>query len=101
MDRFLSEKVILGEIVPWGRTTLWRKVRAGEFPPPRALSEHRKAWLQSEVADWISTRPVANAYRSTEGSAIFGGPRAIGGIEAEIEAHNQACIDASRSGDSE
>ena len=29
------------------------------------------------------------------------GPRAVGWIEAEIEAHNQACIEASRSGDSE
>ena len=29
------------------------------------------------------------------------GPRAVGWIEAEIEAFNQACIDASRSGDSE
>ena len=29
------------------------------------------------------------------------GPRAVGWIEAEIEAHNQACIKASRSGHSE
>ncbi len=29
------------------------------------------------------------------------GPRAVGWIEAEIEAHNQACIDASRPDDSE
>ena len=29
------------------------------------------------------------------------GPRSVGWIEAEIEAHNQACINASRSGDSE
>ena len=29
------------------------------------------------------------------------GPRAVGWIEAEIEAHNQSCIDASRSEDTE
>ena len=29
------------------------------------------------------------------------GPRAVGWIEAEIDAHNQACIDASRSKDTE
>ena len=29
------------------------------------------------------------------------GPRAVGWIEDEIEAHNQACIEASRPGDSE
>ena len=31
----------------------------------------------------------------------LGGPRAVGWIEAEIEAYNQACIDASRPDDSE
>jgi prophage regulatory protein len=29
------------------------------------------------------------------------GPRAVGWIEAEVEAYNQTCIDTSRSGDSE
>ena len=29
------------------------------------------------------------------------GPRAVGWIESEIEAHNQACIEASRSDSSE
>ncbi len=31
----------------------------------------------------------------------IGGPRAVGWIESEIEAYIQACIEASRSGDSE
>ena len=29
---------------------------------------NRKAWLESEVSDWISSRPVADAYRSIEKS---------------------------------
>lgn len=70
MDRFISERTILDKIVPWGRTTLWRKVVAGEFPAPRAISENRKAWLESELSDWISTRPVANAYQSIEKPAV-------------------------------
>ena len=70
MDRFLSEKEILDGIVPWSRTTLWRKVRAGDFPPPRALSENRKAWLESEVLKWVESRPVADAYKSVEESAL-------------------------------
>ena len=69
MDRLLSEKTILGEIVPWGRTTLWRNVVAGTFPPPRTISENRRAWLESEVSDWINTRPIADAYESIEKSA--------------------------------
>ena len=70
MDRFLSERFILEKIVPWGRTTIWRKVRAGEFPPPRAISENRKAWLESEVLKWVESRPVADAYKSIEESAL-------------------------------
>ena len=38
---------------------------------------------------------------STFPKSIKLGPRAVGWIEAEIEAHNQACIDASRPDDQE
>ena len=62
MDRLLSEKEILNRVIPWGRTTLWRKVREGKFPAPRALSSNRKAWLESEISDWISKCPVAPQY---------------------------------------
>ena len=62
MDRLLSEKESLGRLVPWGRTTLWRKVRDGGFPAPRAVSENRKAWLESEIAEWMAELPVVGAY---------------------------------------
>ena len=62
MDRLLSEKEILAEYVPWGRTTLWRKVRSSDFPAPRSLSSNRKAWLASEIEAWIKSRPVADQY---------------------------------------
>ena len=69
MDNFVSEKDLVKQI-GLSRVTLWRKVRAREFPPPRNISVGRKAWLASEVSDWISTRPVANAYRSIEKAAV-------------------------------
>ena len=69
MERFLSEKELV-EQIGLSRVTLWRKVRAGEFPPPRALSENRKAWLESEVLKWVESRPVADAYKSVEESAL-------------------------------
>ncbi len=65
MERFLSERDLV-EQIGLSRVTLWRKVRAGDFPPPRKISQNRKAWLESEVSDWISARPVADAYRSAE-----------------------------------
>ena len=36
------------------RTTLWRKVKAGEFPAPVRLTTHRVAWREDEVAGWIA-----------------------------------------------
>ncbi len=62
MDRLLSEKEILNRVIPWGRTTLWRKVRAGKFPAPRAIGKNRKAWLESEISGWIAKCPVAPQY---------------------------------------
>ena len=31
-----------------------RMVREGKFPPPFALTENRKGWLESDVDEWIS-----------------------------------------------
>jgi len=42
-----------------GRTTLWRKERAGEFPRRRMIGGGIVGWLESEVEEWIATLPVA------------------------------------------
>ena len=39
------------------RVTIWRKVRAGEFPPPRELSKNAVGWLESEIEVWRESRP--------------------------------------------
>jgi len=39
------------------RTTLWRRVRAGDFPKPVALSSHSTRWKKTEVEDWIEALP--------------------------------------------
>ena len=33
----------------WSRTTLWRRVRAGAFPPPMELGPNSNGWLESWV----------------------------------------------------
>lgn len=68
VEKLLSEKELV-EQIGLSRVTLWRMVRAGEFPPPLALSEMRKGWRESAVSEWIETRPVADAYKSIERSA--------------------------------
>jgi prophage regulatory protein len=39
------------------RTTLWRRVRAGDFPKPIALSRHATRWKSKEVEEWLNALP--------------------------------------------
>jgi hypothetical protein len=43
-------------LVPWSSATLWRKVKAGDFPAPVKLSENVTAWRSSEVLAWLQNR---------------------------------------------
>jgi prophage regulatory protein len=55
-ERLVREKEVLTR-VPLSRTTLWRRVRAGSFPAPRIIGKHSKAWLESQIADWLEAQP--------------------------------------------
>jgi prophage regulatory protein len=57
--RLIREKKVRAK-VPWSRTTLWRKVKSGEFPAPVRLSNGMTAWLEETVDAWIDAR-VAEA----------------------------------------
>jgi predicted DNA-binding transcriptional regulator AlpA len=50
-ERMLDEAQILA-LVPFGRTTLWRKEKDGSFPPSSYISPNRHAWFESDVVDW-------------------------------------------------
>ena len=39
------------------RTTLWRRVRAGTFPPATELGENAIGWPASVIDAWLSNRP--------------------------------------------
>ena len=44
------------------RTSLWRRVRAGDFPCPIRLGapgSRAVGWRASEVAEWVRQRPAA------------------------------------------
>lgn len=41
------------------RTTVWRMVKAGTFPPPVKLSNRAIGWLRSDIEEWVRNRPVA------------------------------------------
>ncbi len=41
------------------RTTIWRLVRAGDFPKPVEISPKRVGFLEDEVVNWIEERRAA------------------------------------------
>ena len=56
MDNILR----VGEVIArtgLSRVSIWRKVRAGEFPAPIELSANSIGWPESEVAQWQASRP--------------------------------------------
>jgi predicted DNA-binding transcriptional regulator AlpA len=38
------------------RTTLWRMVKAGDFPPPLNISKGVKGWRLSTVHEWLNQK---------------------------------------------
>lgn len=55
--KLISAKEVLKLTGYKSRTTLWRRVRAGDFPKPIALSSHSTRWKKNEVEDWIRALP--------------------------------------------
>jgi prophage regulatory protein len=55
---FIRQKQ-LAAIIPFSRTTLWRKVRDGEFPAPERLSLGITAWKVELVRQWIAEHSSA------------------------------------------
>jgi prophage regulatory protein len=39
------------------RVTIWRKIRAGEFPPPIELSANSIGWPADVIREWKASRP--------------------------------------------
>ncbi len=39
------------------RTTIWRHVRAGTFPPPTELGQNSIGWPESLIRSWLANRP--------------------------------------------
>jgi len=38
------------------RSTIYSKVKKGEFPPPVNLGERAVGWLDSEIDSWLESR---------------------------------------------
>jgi len=53
---YVRAKQLLGNILPFGRTTLWRMVQRGQFPAPVRLGPNITAWRAEDVRDWLEQR---------------------------------------------
>lgn len=53
------------ERVPFSRTTIYNKIKLGEFPAPVRLSTRAVGWLEDSVDAWIASRLAANTEAST------------------------------------
>ena len=55
LDRILRFREVCW-MIGLSRTTLWRKVRDGEFPAPVRLGANSIGWRRSAVEGWLSDR---------------------------------------------
>lgn len=57
-NKFLS-KATVDEMSGLSNVTRWRMEKRGEFPKRRQISPNRVAYLESEVLEWMESRPVS------------------------------------------
>ena len=55
--KLLTAKQVLEMTGYRSRTTLWRRVRAGDFPTPIALSANATRWKRAEIEAWLAALP--------------------------------------------
>ena len=58
-DRFISKHEVL-KVSGLSHVTQWRMEKRDEFPKRRQMSPGRVGWLESEILEWMNTRPLAN-----------------------------------------
>jgi len=50
---FVRQSQLIPHIIPFSSSTLWRKVKSGEFPAPVKLSSRVTAWRAEDVRAWM------------------------------------------------
>jgi len=56
----LSKKQVI-ERTTLSAVTIWRRIKAGDFPPPRQLTPNKVGWPESTIQEWEDSRPVGIA----------------------------------------
>jgi prophage regulatory protein len=50
---FIRQQQLVGTVIPFSASTLWRKVRQGEFPAPVRISAGVTAFRAGDVRQWL------------------------------------------------
>lgn len=56
---YVRQAQLVGTILPFSSSTLWRLVRSGKFPQPVKLSPGVTAWKAEDVRAWLDEQKVA------------------------------------------
>jgi len=55
-NAMLRQAQIVPDLVPVSPTTLWRWVKAGNFPAPVKIGPNSTAWRTADVQNWLASR---------------------------------------------
>lgn len=48
------------ELVPFGRASLWKFAKSGQFPAPIRVTGGITAWRNADVIEWLESHTAAN-----------------------------------------
>ena len=60
-NKLLKSKQVQ-ELTDLSKPTIYRLMKAGNFPRPVKLSPNRVAWRKAEIMAWLDARPVAEGF---------------------------------------
>ena len=64
-DRLLTRAEV-ESITTLSRSSLYRKMRAGSFPEPIRIGDRAVRWRESEIREFIASRPRATGEKPTQ-----------------------------------
>lgn len=68
-DAFIRQKqLLLSGLTPFSASTLWRKVKCGQFPAPIKISEQITAFRLGDIRQWLED-PAGYIGNQTDSSA--------------------------------
>jgi prophage regulatory protein len=56
---YVRQSQLIPGILPFSDSTLWRKVKAGEFPKPVKLSKRITCWRVEDIRAWMAEMEAA------------------------------------------